>query len=226
MKKRTLFLISFLFVCQTFCQTSQQPQFSLQALFGPTWYSMGDDYKSKSSLSFNYSVGGFFLFNFPTGSSTICIRSGYFYDTKNYAFEYDHTISWQNKKVERSFTYGNLPILFEIRFNVKDKFYPFLSSGVVFGWTLSSEQNNEKVDGTITNGFMSRTYVQEKQTDFYACSGMNFRLNKLFQLRLELFMSQQINQDGGGNADRFGNFSYGLKAGIQFDIYLPDKWLD
>jgi hypothetical protein len=205
---------------------SQQPQLSLQALLGPSWYVMEDEYNSKSSLDFNYSAGGYLLFNIPIKANTISLRSGYFYESKNYIIDYDNSISWQKKRVERSFTYGNLPILLEIRFNVKDKFYPFLSSGVIFGWVLSSEQIIEKVDGTLSYGFASRSYVEEKQTDFYASSGLNFRLNRLFLFRLELFMSQQIIEGGSGNADRFGKFSYGLKAGIQFDIFLPDKWLD
>lgn len=209
------------------CVLSQQPQFSVQALFGPTWYSMDDYDNSQSTLNFNFSTGGYLMVNIPAGSSTISFRSGYYYDTKNYVIDYDNTVSWYIKKTERKYSYGNVPLLFEVRFNNKNKFYPFISVGVIFGKLLSAEQITETVDGTITEGsFYNRSYNQKKQTDFHACTGANLRLNRLFLLRVEIFMGQQINQDGGHNMDRFGDFSYGIKTGIQFDLFLPPKMLE
>ncbi len=206
---------------------SQQAQFSVQTLFGPTWYSMDDYENSKSALNFNYSAGGYLMVNIPVGTSTISLRSGYYYDTKNYVINYDNKISWHDKKIERKYSYGNVPLLFEVRFNKKDKFYPFISVGVVFGKLLSAEQTSEKVDGTVYEGFnFGKSYNQEKQTDFLICTGINYRLTRLFLIRIEFFMSQQVNEGGGHNMDRFGAFSYGIKTGIQFDIFLPKKMLE
>lgn len=220
----TLSLILIFFVTVARCQ---QPQFSVQALFGPTWYSIEDYDNSKSALNFNYSAGGYLMVNIPVGVSTISFRSGYFYDTKNYVINYDNKTSWYKRKVDRKYSYGNVPLLFELRFNKKDKFYPFISVGVSFGKLLSAEQISENVDGTISEGFGSyKTYNQKKQTDFLICTGMSYRLNRLFLIRFEFFISQQINQAGGHNADRFGNFSYGIKTGIQFDIFVPPKMLE
>jgi hypothetical protein len=223
MKRRLLF--SIIFSLLSIVVLTQQPQFSIQALFGPTWYSMEDYYKSESKLNFNYSAGGYLMVNIPVGKNTISIRSGYFYDTKNYVIEYEINDDWLSAtlKADRALSYGNVPVLMEFRFNIKDRFYPFVSPGMVFGWVLSAEQERERVDGTIINGFPSRSYVQQKQTSFHICTGMNYRLNRLFLLRLEFFISQQLNQEGDNNVDSFGAFSYGIKAGIQFDIFLPEK---
>ncbi len=222
-----LFQLAFSLVLIFFASVAncQQAQFSVQALFGPTWYSMEDYYKSESKLNFNYSAGGYLMVNIPVGKNAISIRSGYFYDTKNYVIEYEIKDDRPSAtlKTEKAFSYGNVPVLMEFRFNIKDRFYPFVSLGMVFGWVLSAEQERERVDGTIFNGFPSRSYVQQKQTNFHICTGMNYRLNRLFLLRLEFFISQQVNQESNYSVDRFGAFSYGIKAGIQFDIFLPKK---
>jgi len=204
---------------------SQQPQFSVRALFGPNWYAIGDDENYQSKQDFNYSVGGKLLFNIPASRGTISLVTGYFYDTKNY------TLNTTNDKLyyktqERTFTYGNVPLLFEVRFNINEKLYPFLSSGVIFGWVLTSEQQYVSNDGTVGEGFASRTCIQEKQTDFHISTGVNLRLTRLLLLHFEFFMGQQVNEGSSCNVDSFGRFSYGIKTGIQFDIYLPEKWLE
>lgn len=215
-----LSLVLMFFITAAKCQ---QAQFSVQALFGPTWYSMDDYYMTESTLKFNYSAGGYLMVNIPAGKNTISIRSGYFYSTKNY--DINHKISGDRPsatiKTKRNFSYGNVPVLLEFRFNIKDRFYPFISPGMVFGRILLADQERERVDGTIVSGFPSRSSVQQKQSSIYVCTGMNYRLSRLFLLRLECFISQQINQKSYYSLDTFGAFSYGIKAGIQFDIFLP-----
>jgi len=202
---------------------SQQAQFSIQALFGPTGYLMFDETYYLASQQFNYSAGAYFLANIPVQESRISFRSGYYYDTKRYTRSYNVTHSYSKSKVVTSYAYGNIPILIEIAFKTREVVYPFISLGVIFGWLLSAEQNTELGNGETIEGFPPRSYNLEKQTDFHACAGANFRLNRILLIRVEAFMGQQLTKDDGSNYDCSGFFSYGLKAGLQFDIHLSGK---
>ncbi|MBE9483238.1 MAG: hypothetical protein IMY74_00240 [Bacteroidetes bacterium] len=198
---------------------SQQPEFSAQVLFGPTGYILENTENVSFSQKFNYSLGGYLQFNIPVQESRISIRSGYFIDTKRYDQHYSNTLSWLTKRASTSFTYGNIPLLFGVQFNIKNKFYPFISLGLIFGHLISEDQIRELNDGTISHGFLSRSSNLENPNDLYVGFGMNFRLTKVVLIRVETFLSHQLNQGSGYNQDRFGRTSFGLKAGTQFYFF-------
>ncbi len=202
---------------------SQQPEFSAQLLFGPTGYVLKNTENVSFSHKFNYSIGGYLQFNIPVQKSRISIRSGYFIDTKKYDTHYSDTLSWLTKRASTSFTYGNIPLLFGVQFNIKNKFYPFISLGLIFGHLISEDQIRELNDGTINHGFSNRSSNLENPNDIYVGFGMNFRLTKVVLIRVETFLSHQSNDGSGYNQDRFGFTSYGLKVGIQFDFLLPKE---
>ena len=221
MPRKLLSIIVFLFF-GTYLY-AQQPVFSIQALFGPSGYMMFDETYYKAYQKFNYSAGIYVMANLPAGESMISFRSGYFYDTKKYVREYNATYEWSNKKIVTAYAYGNIPILLEVAFNTRQTIYPFISGGLILGRLLSAEQTNEKVNGEVVEGFPPNSNNKEKQTDFHASAGASFRLNRVFRVRTEVFMSQQLDKDDGMNHDRFGYFSFGLKVGIQYDIFVSKK---
>lgn len=202
---------------------AQQPLFSTQALFGPTGYLMFDEIYYKAYQKLNYSAGLYVMAHLPVGESRISIRSGYFYDTKRYVREYSTTHELSTKKAETSYSYGNIPLLLEAAFNVRQGIYPFISGGIILGTLLSAQQTNTAVNGVVTEGFHSYSNNKEKQTDFHASVGATFRLNKQFLIRSEIFMSQQLDKDEGMNHDKYGYFSFGLKIGLQFDVFINKK---
>ena len=202
---------------------SQHPIFSVQALFGPTGYMMFDETYYKAYQKFNYSAGIYIMANLPAGESMISFRTGYFYDTKKFVREYSTTYEWSNKKITTSYAYGNIPLMLEVAFNNRYHIYPFISGGVILGTLLTAEQTNEKVNGVVADGFPPNSSNKENQTDFHASAGACFRLNKVFLVRTEVYMSQQLDKDDGMNHDRYGYFSFGLKIGIQYDIFLSKK---
>ncbi len=209
-------LILMLFVTAARCQ---QPQFSVQALFGPTgyvWDNSGGDLKP----GFNYSAGGFIQANIPTGDSRIFIRSGYFIDTKQYSIDVSNTSHWY-KALNREFVYGNVPILFGVQFNAKDKIYPFISIGCVFSKVKQVYAENVWKDGTVSSGLSGKSTVFETPKDLYIGFGIDFRLNKFLFIRLEPFLSHQFNEGSGYNIDHYGRISYGIKLGASFDIFIP-----
>jgi hypothetical protein len=179
---------------------------------------MFDETYYKANQKFNYSAGVYVMANLPAGESRLSFRTGYFYDTKKYVKEYSTNYEWSPKKRETSYSYGNIPLLLEVAFNVRQGIYPFVSAGVILGYLLSAEQTNTLVNGEVYDGFPPHSNNKDKQTDFHACIGAAFHLKKRLLLRTEVFMSQQLDKDDGLNHDREGYFSFGLKLGLQFDF--------
>jgi hypothetical protein len=214
-------LIAFGVFCYSIIVFSQQPQFSIQALFGPTGYVWDDSGSANINADFNYSACIYIQANIPVLESRIFIRSGYYVDTKGYSIDQSSSSSYYYNKAERSFVYGNVPVLFGIQFNSKNKLYPFMSLGIVFGKVLEAEQLITLYDGSVSNGFLGKTTVLDNPRDLYVGAGIDFRLSKYLFARAEPFLSYQLNEGSGYNIDIQGQISYGLKIGLSFDIFLP-----
>ena len=219
MKRRFFILLGFLF--SSTIAFSQQSQFSAQVLFGPTGYIWGNNISTDVKADFNYSGGLYIQANIPVEENRITIRSGYFIDTKHYSDDLSNVSPYRLNKVEREFLYGNVPIMIGLQFNVKNKLYPFLYLGIVFGKVRSAEQTQYWNDGSISTGFTGKTMVLETPKDMYVGFGLDFRVTKYLFLRAEPFLSHQINGGSGYNIDDDGGISYGLKIGLSYDIFIP-----
>ena len=190
---------------------------------GATGYLMFDETYYNASSKFNYSAGLYVSANLPIHESRLSFRSGYYIETKRYTREYRSGSPTANKSVETSFYYGNIPLLLEAGFNVRRYIYPYVSAGIILGRTLVAEQKNTKNSGEVTEGFPPNSNIKETQTKFFANAGAIFRISDTFKIRSEIFLCQQLDKDEGGNEDRFGYFSYGLKLGLQIDMLMRPK---
>lgn len=217
--RRLLLLISGILLNSTLLY-SQQPQFSIQALFGPTGYVWDNSGSSDVKADFNYSAGAYIQANIPVQESRIFFRSGYYVDTKYYSINLSNTYSWYSK-IEREFIYSNVPILFGVQFNSKDKLFPFMCLGVVFGKVLEAEQVSTRNDGLVVSGITGKSTVLENPKDMYVGFGVDVRIYKFLFARAEPFLSYQLDEGSGYNVDVQGRISYGLKIGLSFDIFLP-----
>jgi len=218
---RNLLLVIFGLLLNTSLLYAQQPQFSIQVLFGPTGYVWDNSGSVDVNADFNYSAGIYIQANIPVQESRLFFRSGYYIDTKYYSIDGSGGSSYWYSKTERSFIYSNVPILFGVQFNSKDKLFHFMCFGVVFGKVLDAQQVSTRSDGLVISGITGKSTVVENPKDLYIGFGLDVRINKFLFARAEPFVSYQLDEGSGYNVDVQGRISYGLKIGLSFDIFFP-----
>ena len=96
-KKNYLIAAGILIICMF--AHSQQPQFSIQTLFGPTGYVWNNNSSADLNADFNYSAGVYIQANIPVQESRIFIRSGYFVDTKHYSLNLSNSSPYWYRKL-------------------------------------------------------------------------------------------------------------------------------
>lgn len=211
----TILFILLFGVTNTYSQTGD---FSVGLFAGPTFYHIKSTSSVKYSQDFNYAAGLYVKRNIKIKSFYLSIGSGYFVDTKKTKERYSDTISWYPKTIHTKFVYGNIPITLEFIGNINDKFFPFISTGIIFGKIIYEEQYGELNDGTEVSGFPSKSSNLKNPFDVNFGLGINMKLIKQFLIRCETSYSLQLNEGTSYNQDNLGKLSFNIRLGLQYDI--------
>lgn len=213
---RIFFSILFILLFGVANTYSQPGEFSVGLFGGPTWYNIKNT--NNVSQDFNYAAGLYVKRNIKIKKFYLSIGSGYFIDTKKITGRYSDTISWYPKTIHTKFIYQNIPITLEFTADINNKFFPFITTGVLFGKIIHEERYGELNNGEEISGFPQKTSNLQNPFDLNFGLGVNMRLIKQFLIRLEALGSLQLNEGTHYNQDNLGPLSFSVRLGLQYDI--------
>lgn len=197
---------------------SQRGIFSTDILFGPTVYIFDKSEPYDFSQDFNYSYGIYLKYNVPIYKTTLSFRSGYYFEAKNYNRYFQTDRSWEIKQINSELLYGNIPLMIELKFIVKNRYSPFICFGYIMSNLISGKQLKILNNGEVNTDFSYKTELLDTPRDLYFSLGSDIGISKVLLMRIEIFYNQQLNGKSYWNRDKFGMSSYGLKVGLVLDF--------
>jgi|GEM_PF-4189122 len=191
---------------------------NIQVFVSPTLHIFNESEYEEISQDFNYSYGLLIGNSIFLNNGTICIRTGYFIDMKNYkqVFSLD-TISWYPKSATTGYLYSNIPVFVDYCANFDRKINPFISIGYIFGNILKQKHSCIYNNGEQTNSFPPRTINLKNRNYIYASIGFKYKIINNLSFLCEPNLKYWINSNA--NYDRDSKLSFGLRLGLNYNIF-------